>query len=129
MRDTASKTASQAGPSRSWFCGPHSNGSCCRLAAHVCTSKQPGLDDRHRDDDGEIRRKNGNTQIASLRDTYGEHFAGGYRSDMKLKNLLYREQAILLSYYLKKIAAANMMTTGFDATPEPALTLTIVTQE
>lgn len=64
--------------------------------------KQPGLDDRNRDDDGEIRRKNGNTQIGTLRDTYGEDFARGYRSDTKLGNLLDREQANSLSDYLKR---------------------------
>jgi hypothetical protein len=50
--------------------------------------KQSGLDGRHRDNDGEIHRKMGNTRIESLRKTYGEDFARGWRSDKKLENLL-----------------------------------------
>jgi hypothetical protein len=37
--------------------------------------KQPGLDDRHRDKDGEISRKHGNTLISTLRQNYGANFA------------------------------------------------------
>jgi len=48
-------------------------------------TKQPGLDGRHRDKDGEIHHKMGNTRIRTLRDTYGEDFAEGRRSDMKLE--------------------------------------------
>jgi hypothetical protein len=50
--------------------------------------KQPGLDDRHRDESGEIHRKMGNTKIGTLRETYGEDFAKGWRGDKKLENLL-----------------------------------------
>jgi hypothetical protein len=50
--------------------------------------KQPGLDARHRDKNGEIHHKMGNTRISSLRQTYGDDFATGYRSDKKLENLL-----------------------------------------
>jgi hypothetical protein len=32
----------------------------------------------------EIRRKNGATRVGTLRKTYGEDFAPGVRSDMKL---------------------------------------------
>src|SRR6266571_2371651 len=46
-----------------------------------------GLDDRCRDQDGEIRRKNGATRVATLRETYGDNFASGFRSDMKLDTL------------------------------------------
>jgi hypothetical protein len=65
-------------------------------------TKQPGLDRRHRDEDGQTRRKNGNTLIGTLRETYGPDFAQGHRSDMKLENLLEREKARSLSDYLKK---------------------------
>ena len=34
--------------------------------------KQPGLDKRHRDQDGEIRKKNRNTLVKTLRKEYGE---------------------------------------------------------
>jgi hypothetical protein len=50
--------------------------------------KQPGLDVRHRDKDGEIHHKMGNTKIGTLRETYGDDFAKGHRSDMNLENLL-----------------------------------------
>jgi hypothetical protein len=50
--------------------------------------KQPGLDGRHRDKDGDIHRKMGNTRISTLRATYGDDFAEGWRSDKKLENLL-----------------------------------------
>ena len=49
-----------------------------------------GLDDRCRDSNGEIRRKNGTTRVDTLRDTYGEDFAPGVRGDMKLDTLLKR---------------------------------------
>ena len=61
-----------------------------------------GLDGRSRDQDGEIRHKNGTTQVGTLRETYGESFAAGHRSDMKLDTLLSREGAASLSQYLKK---------------------------
>jgi hypothetical protein len=65
-------------------------------------SKHNGLDGRQRDQDGEIRHKNGNTKIGTLRRTYGEDFASGHRSDMKLENLLKQEKAETLSELLKK---------------------------
>jgi hypothetical protein len=65
-------------------------------------TKQPGLDRRHRDDDGQIRRKNGNTRVDTLRETYSEDFARGYRGDMKLETLLERTSSASLSEYLKK---------------------------
>ncbi len=53
--------------------------------------KQPGLDKRHRDKDGEIRRKNSNTLVGTLRTEYGEDFLKGYRSDTKLGTVLKKE--------------------------------------
>lgn len=53
--------------------------------------KQPGLDKRHRDKDGEIRRKNSNTLVGTLRRKYGEDFVKGYRSDAKLGTVLKKE--------------------------------------
>jgi hypothetical protein len=50
-------------------------------------AKQPGLDGRHRDKNGEIHRKMGNTLIGTVRKTDPE-FAPGRRGDMKLENLL-----------------------------------------
>jgi hypothetical protein len=64
-------------------------------------ARQPGLDDRHRDEDGQTRAKNGNTRIGTLRDTYGEDFASGHRSDMKLETLLEQTGCGSLSEYLR----------------------------
>ena len=50
--------------------------------------KQPGLDHRHRDKNGEISRKHGNTLIATLRRTYGPHFAPGVEGNKKLEDVL-----------------------------------------
>lgn len=63
---------------------------------------QPGLDARHRDADGRISQKHGNTRIGTLREAYGEDFAADCRSDMKLSTLLERTGAPSLSQYLKK---------------------------
>ena len=53
-----------------------------------------GLDNRQRDQNppkaGQIREKRGDTLVRTLRDEYGENFAGGYRSDAKLSTV--REQ-------------------------------------
>ena len=61
-----------------------------------------GLDDRCRDRDGEIRRKNGNTRVGTLRGTYGPSFAPGIRSDAKLSTVLQRTGARSLSELVKK---------------------------
>jgi hypothetical protein len=65
-------------------------------------TKQTGLDGRSRDANGEIRHKNGNTRIDTLRETYGDNFAKDYRGDMKLETLLERTSSDSLSDYLKK---------------------------
>lgn len=51
--------------------------------------EQPGLDNRHRDKDGQIARKHGNTLISTLRHTYGAHFAPGCQADAKLVDVLH----------------------------------------
>ena len=63
---------------------------------------QPGFDHRHRDASGEISRKHGNTQIGTLRETYGSEFAAGRRSDMKLGTLLNEKDARSLTQYRKQ---------------------------
>ena len=50
--------------------------------------KQPGLDGRHRDKDGEISQKHGNTLVGTLQEKYGADFAKGFRSDAKLSTVL-----------------------------------------
>ncbi|MFY9294886.1 MAG: hypothetical protein WAP03_30015 [Methylorubrum rhodinum] len=64
--------------------------------------KQPGLDGRHRDQNGQIRQKNSNTLVRTLREQYGDNFAEGYRSDAHLGTVLEREAASSLSDLLKR---------------------------
>jgi hypothetical protein len=51
--------------------------------------KQPGLDNRHLDRNGQIARKHGNTLVATLRQTYGMDFAAASRGDAKLIDVLH----------------------------------------
>jgi hypothetical protein len=64
--------------------------------------KQPGLDNRHRDEDGEIHKKRSDTLVRTLRKEYGSDFATGFRSDATLGTLLKREGVGSLSELLKK---------------------------
>lgn len=61
------------------------------------TECQPGLDDRCRDRDGEIRQKRGDTLVGTLRKTYGPNFAPGVRADMRLDTLRKRSGGESLS--------------------------------
>lgn len=63
-------------------------------------AKQPGLDGRHRDKDGEIHRKMGNTQVGTIR-RKDPDFAEGWRSDKKLENLLKETGAKSLTDFRK----------------------------
>ncbi len=64
-------------------------------------AKHTGLDNRSRDANGEIRRKRGDTRVDTLRQTYGEDFAAGFRGDMRLDTLLERTGAESLSQLVK----------------------------
>ncbi len=68
------------------------------MAKHCGT----GLDDRCRDNDGEIRRKRSDTLVRTLRETYGPDFADGYRSDAKLGTVLRNEGDATLSELLRR---------------------------
>lgn len=61
-----------------------------------------GLDGRMRDQNGEIRQKRSDTKVATLRQTYGDEFAQGYRSDAHLGTVLKREGVATLDQLLKK---------------------------
>jgi hypothetical protein len=61
-----------------------------------------GLDDRSRDQDGEIRHKRGDTLVGNLRNTYGAGFAPGYRPEDRLDTILRNEGCETLDQYLKK---------------------------
>ncbi len=60
-----------------------------------------GLDERCRDNDGEIRRKRGDTLVKTLRETYGPDFAPGVRSDARLDTLRQRAGGESLSKLVK----------------------------
>ena len=62
-------------------------------------ANKKGLDERHRDRDGTISRKHGNTKVGTLRKEFGEQFAEGRRSDLLLKNLLAESAANSLDDY------------------------------
>ena len=47
-----------------------------------------GLDNRHRNHDGEINHKHGNIPIGTLRKIYGQSFAAGYPATEKLSEVL-----------------------------------------
>jgi hypothetical protein len=49
---------------------------------------KPSLDGRHRDKNGEISHKHGNTLIQTLRKIYGQSFAAGYPGTEKLSEVL-----------------------------------------
>jgi hypothetical protein len=52
--------------------------------------QQPGLHGRHRDKNGEISRKHGNTLMRTLRKIYGAHFAPGCGDMEKLSDVLHK---------------------------------------
>jgi len=47
-----------------------------------------GLDNRHRNKDGEISHKHGNTVLRTLRKIYGQSIACGYPENEKLSEVL-----------------------------------------
>ena len=64
--------------------------------------KQPGLDKRHRDKGGEIRKKNSNTLVKTLRKEYGENFLKGYRPSTQLRVVLKKEKVESLHDLVKR---------------------------
>ena len=60
-----------------------------------------GLDNRCRDENGEIRRKRSDTLVGTLRKEYGDSFAEGFRSDAKLGTVLRETDSDSLSDLLK----------------------------
>jgi hypothetical protein len=59
--------------------------------------KEPGLDARHRDKDGEISKKHGNTLVGTLRKIYGKGFAAGYPDTVTLSDVLHQLNETSLS--------------------------------
>ena len=50
--------------------------------------RKAGLDNSHRNHDGEISAKHGNTLIRTLRKVYGQNFAAGYLETEQLSEVL-----------------------------------------
>ncbi len=59
--------------------------------------KEPGLDNRHRDKNGQISRKHGNTLVGTLRKIYGSGFAGKFKDGDKLSDVLHKLDTASLS--------------------------------
>ncbi len=59
------------------------------------------INGRHRDRDGEISRKHGNTLIRTLRKTYGQGFAKGCADDEKLSDVLHKLDEPSLSHLVR----------------------------
>jgi hypothetical protein len=85
------QAAEQAVLSEHFFGGNMSNKNC-----------NTGLDDRCRDENGEIRRKRSDTLVGTLRREYGDNFAEGFRSDAKLGTVLRETNSNSLSDFKKR---------------------------
>ena len=76
------------------------------LAAHdrvtIAIMKEPGLDGRHRDKDGEIDRKRSDTRVDTLRKTYGDDFLPDFRGDAHLGTVLDETGANSLTELVKE---------------------------
>jgi hypothetical protein len=81
------------------------------------TMSKAGLDNRHRNKDGEISHKHGNTLIRTLRKVYGQSFTAGYPETEKLSEVLLKLNETSLSqlrrdyetgHLERKIANASM---------------------
>lgn len=66
------------------------------------------LDHRHRDKNGEIGKKHGNTKIKTLRKIYGANFAKGHPDDETLAKLLHELDEPSLSKLIKDHAAGHL---------------------
>jgi hypothetical protein len=85
--------------------------------------KRPGLDNRQRDSNGQVREKRGDTRIDTLRQTYGDSFAPGIRGDAHLKTLLDRTGSDSLSDYLKTSGHSASGKAGEDRVNESVPTI------
>jgi hypothetical protein len=73
--------------------------------------KEPGLDHRHRDKNGEISRKHGNTLVGTLRKIYGASFAKGFADHEKLSDVLAKVDEHSLSQLVKHHEAGTLAAT------------------
>jgi hypothetical protein len=65
--------------------------------------KEPDLHKRHRDKNGELSKKHGNTLVSTLRQTYGQGFAPGQSGDEKLSEVLHNLDITSLSQLVKSL--------------------------
>ncbi len=66
------------------------------------------LNSRHRDSDGEISRKHGNTLIGTLRKIYGSSFATHHDDEAKLSDVLAELHEPSLTLLLKDHEAGHL---------------------
>ena len=71
------------------------------IAQRVRVSSVPPVN-RVRDHSGEIRQKRGDTLVGTLRQTYGEDFAKGYRRNAKLRTVLEGENVGSIAELLRR---------------------------
>ena len=74
--------------------------------------KQPELDRRHRDKNGEISRKHGNALIGTLRKQYGAMFAKGYTDQERLGDVLHKLDDHSLSELVRSTSQSNKRTSA-----------------
>jgi hypothetical protein len=67
-----------------------------------------GLNGRHRDKNGEISRKHGNTLVGTLRKIYGNAFAQGQSDEAKLSDVLAELNEPSLSHLVDDHGAGNL---------------------
>ena len=68
-----------------------------RVGTRESNMSKAGLDNRHRNHDGEISHKHGNTLIRTLRKAYGQSFAAGYPETENLSEVLLKLNETSLS--------------------------------
>jgi len=66
------------------------------------------IDDRHRDKNGEISRKHGNTLVGTLRKINGHSFAAGEADSTKLQDVLEKLHETSLTQLVEDHAAGNL---------------------
>jgi hypothetical protein len=66
------------------------------------------IDDRHRDKNGEIGRKHGNTLVSTLRKIYGANFAAGEPDSAKLEDVLTKLHETSLTQLVEDHTAGSL---------------------
>jgi hypothetical protein len=80
-----------------------------------------GLDNRHRDKNGEISRKHGNTLVSTLRKIYGPSFAADFQPHQTLSAVLEKLDEPSLSKLIKDHEANTLGTKISAAHPGTAI--------